>query len=110
MANQAAQTACGPMSIVVTEQYYPKGQRLVQDGLAFQFLPTGLKVIAKLIRWPPLRALIFNISEKRARGAWGGVLCRKRYIDDKLLKAISTGVQTVVIPRRVCLEGVGAGW
>ena len=97
MANQAAQTAYGPMSIVATEQYYPERQRLVQDGLALQFLPPGLKSLAKLTRWPPVRALMFNISEKRARGVWGGVLCRKRFIDDKLLEAVSAGIQAVVI-------------
>lgn len=40
---------------------------------------------------------MFNLSEKRARGVWGGVLCRKRYIDDKLLEAVSAGVNAVVI-------------
>lgn len=97
MANQAAQTAYGPISIVATEQYYPEGQRLVQDELAFQFLPPGLKSLAKLTRWPPVRALMFSISEKRARGVWGGVLCRKRLIDDRLLEAVNAGIQAVVI-------------
>jgi len=97
MANPAAQTAYGPMSIVAIEQYYPEGQRLVQDERAFQFLPFGLKALVKLTRWLPLRALMFNLSERGARGVWGGVLCRKRYIDDKLLEATSAGIQAVVI-------------
>jgi methyltransferase (TIGR00027 family) len=97
VANQAAQTAYGPMSIVAIEQYYPEGQRLVQDELAFQFMPLGLKALVKLTRWSPIRALIFNLSERGARGVWGGVLCRKRYIDDKLLEALSAGIQAVVI-------------
>jgi len=97
MANQAAQTAYGPMSIVVAEQYYPDQQRLVQDKLALHFLPPGLKILARLARWSPVRNLIFNLSETRARGIWGGVLCRKRYIDDKLLEAASDGLQAVVI-------------
>jgi methyltransferase (TIGR00027 family) len=85
------------MSIVAVEQYYPEGQRLVQDELALQFLPLGLKSLAKLTRWPPARALMFNISEKRARGVWGGVLCRKRYIDEKVLEALSAGINAIVI-------------
>ena len=97
MANQAAQTAYGPMSIVVAEQYYPEGQRLIEDALAFQFLPPGLKVFARLVRWTLVRDLIFNLSERRAHGVWGSVLCRKRYIDDKLLETISDGLQAVVI-------------
>ena len=97
VANQAAQTAFGPMSIVAVEQYYPEGQRLVQDELACQFLPLGLKSLVRLTRWPPARKLMFNISEKRAPGVWGGVLCRKRYIDEKVLEAMSAGINAVVI-------------
>jgi methyltransferase (TIGR00027 family) len=85
------------MSIVAIEQYYPEGQRLVRDELAFRFLPLGLKVLVKLTRWHPIRALMFNLSERGARGVWGGVLCRKRYIDDKLLEAVNAGIQAVVI-------------
>jgi len=97
VANQAAQTAFGPMSIVAVEQYYPEGQRLVQDELACQFLPLGLKSLVRLTRWPPARRLLFNLSEKRAQGVWGGVLCRKRYIDEKVLEALSAGITAVVI-------------
>lgn len=97
MANQAAQTAYGPMSIAAIEQYYPPGQRLVQDDLACQFLPFGLKSFVKLTRWPPARALMFNASEKRAKGVWGGVLCRKRYIAEKTLEAVRAGLTGVVI-------------
>jgi methyltransferase (TIGR00027 family) len=85
------------MSIVAVEQYYPQGQRLVQDELAHQFLPLGLKSLVKLTRWPPARELMFNISERRAQGVWGGVLCRKRYIDEKVLEALSAGITAVVI-------------
>lgn len=85
------------MAVVAVEQHYPEGQRLVQDELAYQFLPPGLRLLVKLTRWPPARELMFNISEKRAQGVWGGVLCRKRYIDDKLLEALSIGIDAVVI-------------
>jgi methyltransferase (TIGR00027 family) len=97
MANQAAQTAFGPMSVVAVEQNYPEDQRLVQDDLAYQFLPASLKALVTLTRWPPARALMFSLSERRASGIWGGVLCRKRYLDEKVLEAISAGITTVVI-------------
>lgn len=97
MANQAAQTAYGPMSAVAAEQYYPAGQRLIQDDLAIHFLPPGLKFLVKLTHWFPLRAFLFNLSEKRARGVWGGVLCRKRYIDEKTHEAINAGINAIVI-------------
>jgi methyltransferase (TIGR00027 family) len=97
MANQAAQTAYGPMIVIAVEQYYPERQRLVQDELAIQFLPPVYKAIVKLNRWPPIRAWIFRFFERSARGVWGGVLCRKRYIDDRLLEALDAGIQAVVI-------------
>jgi methyltransferase (TIGR00027 family) len=96
MTNPASQTAFGPMSIVATEQYYPEEQRLVQDELAIRFLPSGLRFLAKLTQWLPAGALLFNLSEKRAPGIWGGVLCRKRYIDEKLIEALNMGIDAVV--------------
>lgn len=97
MAKPAARTAYGPMSVVAIEQYYPGGQRLVQDELAFQFLPPIFKGFANLTRWPRIRAIIFNLSNRRSPGVWGGMLCRKRYIDDRLQEATDGGIQTVVI-------------
>ena len=97
VANQAAQTAYGPMTVVAVEQYYPERQRLVDDGLALQFLPPGLRVLVKLTRWAPVRALMLKASDRRAQGVWGGVLCRKRYIDDKLHEALREGIQAIVI-------------
>ncbi len=96
MSNQAAGTAYGPMSIVATEQYQPSDRRLVQDELAFRFLPAGLQAFARLARWSPIRNLVFSLSEKRASGVWGSVLCRKRYIDDKLQEAVRAGIQSAV--------------
>ena len=97
MANQAAKTAYGPMIVVAAEQSYPEGQRLVQDELASQFLPFGLKLLAKFSQWPPARDLLLSIAEKRGPGVWGGVLCRKRYIAEKLTEALKDGFRAVVI-------------
>ena len=95
-SGSAAGTAIGPMLAVAVEQYTPQAQRLVQDELAFQLLPSGYKTLVSLMRWPPARKLILNLSEKRGRGVWGGVLCRKRYIDDKLTEALSNGIHAIV--------------
>jgi methyltransferase (TIGR00027 family) len=97
MANPAAQTAYGPMSVIVAEQYLPERQRLVQDALAIQLMPPVLKAILKLFGWSALRNFFINTSEKRAPGVWGGALCRKRYIEDRLREAVSAGLQAVVI-------------
>ena len=96
MANPASQTAVGPMTIVAVEQYSNEGQRLVQDELAYHFLPTGVQFMVRLARWRPARELLIDLTEKTAHGIWGSMLCRKRYIDDKIHEAIGA-IDTVVI-------------
>jgi methyltransferase (TIGR00027 family) len=84
------------MTIVAAEQYSNAGQRLVQDDLAYRFLPGGVQSIARLTRWRWARNLLINLTEKTAHGIWGSVLCRKRYIDDKLHESIGA-IDAVVI-------------
>jgi methyltransferase (TIGR00027 family) len=96
MANPAAQTAVGPMTIVACDQYEPEAQRIVDDPLALHFLPKGVQRIVRLARWRPLRNLLVGVTEQTARGIWGSMLCRKRYIDDKLREA-SGEIDAVVI-------------
>ncbi|HEU4329007.1 MAG TPA: SAM-dependent methyltransferase [Roseiflexaceae bacterium] len=84
MAHPASETALGPMTIIAVEQYEPEAQRLVQDELAYHFLPRGVQRIVRLARWRPLRNLLFAFSEKTAYGIWGSTLCRKRCIDDTI--------------------------
>jgi methyltransferase (TIGR00027 family) len=96
MANPASQTAVGPMTIVAAEQYFSKEQRVVQDELAYHLLPASVKWIVRLTRWRPARNLLIQATEKTAQGIWGSVLCRKRFIDDKLQAAIGA-IDAVVI-------------
>lgn len=84
MAHPASETAVGPMTIVATEQYEPEAQRLVQDELAYHFLPRGVQRVVRLARWRPMRNLLIGVTEKTAHGIWGSMLCRKRYIDDAI--------------------------
>jgi hypothetical protein len=77
---------------VAVEQHEPEAQRLVQDELACRCLPSGLQHVVRLTHWRPLRRLVYRLSEKRAPGVRGGVLCRKRYIDDKDVEAANSQV------------------
>lgn len=95
MTNPASQTAIGPMTIVAVEQYSNQKQRLIEDELAYQFLPTSVKFMVRLAHWRPARTLLFNLTEKTARGIWGSMLCRKRYIDDKIHEA--TGAMDAIV-------------
>jgi methyltransferase (TIGR00027 family) len=85
------------MISMAIEQFYPPEQRLVQDELAIQFLPSIYKAIVNLTRSPSFREWMINLLERRARGVYAGVVCRKRYIDDRLLEAVGAGIQAVVI-------------
>jgi methyltransferase (TIGR00027 family) len=96
MAHPVAETAVGPMTIVAVEQYEPAVQRLVHDDLAYHFLPSGVQRIVRLARWRPMRNLLIGVTEKTAHGIWGSMLCRKRFIDDRLCKSAAE-IEAVVI-------------
>lgn len=96
MSNRATETAVGPMAIVAGEQNLPREMRLVDDDLAYRFLPSSIKAVVKVTQLRPFRNLLFNITEKNTPGIYGSVLRRKRYIDDKLAEGLSAGVTAVV--------------
>jgi methyltransferase (TIGR00027 family) len=85
MAKAAANTGIMPMTLVAVEQYFPASQRVLADDLARQLLPLGAVMFVRLLRWLWIRDWIIDLSEKSNAGIWGGLLCRKRYIDEKLV-------------------------
>ena len=97
MENRAARTAWGPMVQVALEQLVPDEQRIVHDVLAYRLMPAVMKGLINLCRIDPLRQMALNLVDRRVPGIRGGLLCRKRYIDEKLEEALSAGVQSVVI-------------
>ncbi|GAA4997047.1 SAM-dependent methyltransferase [Actinopolymorpha pittospori] len=97
MKKQVAQTAVGPVALVAAEQYRPDHERLVRDVLAYQFLPTATRWVVASTRWRPMAELMVKATEARGRGLTASLLCRKRYVDDKLQEAFATGTEAVVI-------------
>ncbi|ADJ47503.1 O-methyltransferase [Amycolatopsis mediterranei S699] len=92
MPQGADRTALGPMVIVAADQH--EHSPLIIDDIAREILPrTGRLVIA----WRPLRKALYSATEKKMPGLWASMLCRKRFIDDKLLAAVERGVGAVVI-------------
>lgn len=87
MTRTAAQTGPGPMSVIALEQTFPRAQRVLDDELAGRILPFALRAFLLLMRPRPVRDWMIRSSEKRMPGIWGGMLCRKRYIDDRLGEA-----------------------
>lgn len=94
--NDAAQTALGPMVLSAVEHNEPAGRRLVDDDLAESFLPAGLRAVVRLSRNRLLRAAIIALSERSGPGLWASIVCRKRYIDEKISDPASE-IDAVVI-------------
>jgi len=73
------------MALVAVEQYFPKEQRVIDDVLAARLLPLGAMIFVRFLRPRWMSDWIIGLSEKSNPGIWGGLLCRKCYIDEKLV-------------------------
>jgi methyltransferase (TIGR00027 family) len=83
----AAQTGLIPTFLVAVEQCFPGAQRIVNDDTAARMLPWPAALFVGLLRLRPVRDRFIRMCEKSDPGIWGGLLCRKRDIDEKLLEA-----------------------
>ena len=97
MENRAAKTAWGPMVQVALEQLVPHEQRIVHDAIAFRLMPASLKGLVSLCRMRLTRNGLLNLADRRVPGIRGGILCRKRYVDERMTEALSSGIRSVVI-------------
>jgi methyltransferase (TIGR00027 family) len=89
MTKAAAKTSAGPTFVVAIEQSFPKDLRIINDDLAFQIMPLSYRIFARVMRVGFIRDWMINWYEKTVPGTWGGMLCRKRYINEKLNKTAS---------------------
>ena len=103
---------------VAVEQYFPKAQRVFDDGLAVRLLPLAGMIFVRLLQPRWMRNWIVGLSEKSKPGIWGGLLCRKRYIDVRIADSrnqveamvnLGAGFDTrpYRLPRPLRLAGVG---
>jgi len=88
MTQKAAKTGLGPTTIVAIEQHFPEGARIINDDLAYRILPFGMRAYVWLMRLSSVRDWMVRAAEKKAPGIWAMVMCRKRYIDDKVAEAV----------------------
>lgn len=88
MTQAAGKTGAGPMVSVAIEQYFPAPQRILDDDLAYSILPFGMRAFVCVMRLAHLRNWMVQGLEKPAPGIWGGMMCRKRYIDEKLAESV----------------------
>jgi methyltransferase (TIGR00027 family) len=93
----AAQTGIGPTFMVAVEQSFPGEQRVIDDNLALKIMPFFYQWLIKLFRIPTLRSWFINATEKQIPGIWSAMMCRKRYIDDKVVAAVSDGAVASIV-------------
>jgi len=72
------------MVLVAVEQSFPEPQRIIDDGLAVRMLPFGAMMFVRFLGPRRIRDWLIGLSEKSNSGIWGGLLCRKRHIDEKV--------------------------
>lgn len=89
MTKAAAKTGVSPTALVAIEQYFPAKQRIIEDDLAYRILPLGMRSLVWLMRFNSFRAWIIRVTRNDTPGLWGGMLCRKRYIDEKLIDSVN---------------------
>jgi methyltransferase (TIGR00027 family) len=87
MSRAAAKTGTGPATMVAIEQHFPEDRRIVDDAVAPRILPLGMRADAWLMRVDPARDWMVRLTEKSLPGIWAGMMCRKRYIDEKLIES-----------------------
>lgn len=87
MTRAAAGTGSGPTVMVAIEQHFPEDRRIIDDDLAAPILPFGMRAYVRLMGFDAARDWMVRVTERRLPGLWGAVMCRKRYIDEKLTEA-----------------------
>ncbi len=88
MAKAAGKTGSGPTSLVAIEQYFPEGERIIVDNLAHRLIPSG-GVFLKMMRFNLVRDWMVKVTEKTFPGLWSCMMCRKKYIDEKLINSVN---------------------
>lgn len=101
MGRAAAKTGIMPTALVAVEQSFPQSQRIIEDALAIQMLPPGPRIFVRILMVHWIRDWLIELAEKSDPGMWCGLLCRKRYIDEKV---------TTCRDEIDALVGLGAGF
>jgi methyltransferase (TIGR00027 family) len=82
------------MVLVAIEQAFSEGERIIDADLAYRILPFGFRINV----WTSTRVKDWLIrkTEEKVPGLWGGIMARKRFIDDKAAEAADRQIEAVV--------------
>jgi methyltransferase (TIGR00027 family) len=84
------------MVLVALEQGEPAGRRLVDDDLAARFLPAPTRWLVTATPPKLMRRLMMAAMERDGPGLWANMVCRKRYVADKVVEAFDN-IDAVVV-------------
>jgi methyltransferase (TIGR00027 family) len=82
------------MVLVAMEQSFPEAERILTDDLALPILPLVFRVEVRL--FGPFTGWVIRKSEQKVPGLWGGIMSRKRFIDDRVTEGTGDGIEAVV--------------
>jgi methyltransferase (TIGR00027 family) len=86
------------MMLAAVEHHQAPDKRLIDDDLAELFLPARLRWLVRAARPAPLRRALIAIAERLRPGLWADLVCRRRFVDDKLDAALPD-IDAVVVLR-----------
>ena len=96
-ADRESRTAEGMAAARAAETYRPPAERLFEDPFARGFLRPLYRALVEISRFGPLRDLLAGLYDRRLPGAVANAICRTRFIDDALRRALADGIDQVLI-------------
>jgi methyltransferase (TIGR00027 family) len=96
MGCKVSNTAYGVAKFRSFEMFFPPEKRLFDDPYSLRFLPIATRISMGLMHWTPIRDFFVWLTEIMFPGMLGGLVCRTRYIDDVVQRAVNDGVENVV--------------
>ncbi len=82
------------MVLVAIEQGFPEAERIIIDPLAHPILPLSSRISVRLSL--AVRNWLVAKTEQKLPGLWGGMMARKRYIDNIVTDAADGSLEGVV--------------
>lgn len=92
--NQVSRTAYTSAYARLIEQYQPKEKRLFEDPYVKTFFSSYLSNFLKFRTYREFQVFMYNLS---LTGIYGLQVCRTKYIDDLVKKALDNGIDQLVI-------------
>ncbi len=97
MKSEVTRSAWGAAFIKSTEKFQPEDQKLFNDPVISQLMPFSYRLFLLSMKFKWIRNLILGMIERQGEGVQGALLCRTCYMDEVLRRAVSQGIQQVVI-------------